>query len=962
MKRRYKNGLAIIIALFSLLQQGVSSGQSTAEMLEFKGKSIAYANTAAISANVVEEESVKSFFKKIDEYNADSGSNRKISLAGQESLEELSDSYIVDKSREDLDVNQIFNSKTDELSFEFGNTGVSDWFGVTTSIIQSNGKNIGSRSDRSSLSTDGRYVAIESDLNDLVEGDVNGCRDIFVFDQQNKKIEIVSVSSEGRLGNGDSRSPVLSGDGRFIAFESTANNMVDGDNNNNSDIFVHDRQTGKTELVSVTSDGLPGNRISRSPSISQDGRFIAFESESFNLVKNDNNNVADIFVYDRLTKVTRLISLSSSGSQANGASRSPSISANGRFVAYESNADNLVDTGFVKGVGWIKLIFVYDLVTGITECVTVSSEGFIANNSSNSPAISGDGRMVAFWSVADNLVDLDTNGMADVFIRDRYQGLTRRITMGYDGLQSNGQSWYAPKISADGNYVTFTSSASNLVPNDTNNMADVFIFDVQANNLSRASIAADGSQANKGSDSPSISADGRFISFTSYADNLVRGSLAGKGIYVFDRNYENRLFTLSNQVMNSDFQSNIQESYETNRKIVAEDILDYQVVSADGRYIAFCSSSNRFVENDTNDSMDVFVYDLHSKEIELVSASPNGTLGNGDSNSPAISADGRFIAFSSSADNLVIDDTNGLRDVFVKDRISGYVWRVSAAANGEQANGVSNNPTISANGRYIAFESAASNLVANDTNDVFDIFVFDMVTGKTERVSLSSSAEQANLGSVNSSISANGRFVAFASWAGNLVKNDTNDAWDIFVHDLLNGHTYRVSVASSGVQANKDSCLDSHCVSISSDGRYIAFESLATNLVENDTNKSKDVFVHDLETHQTERASVSSDGFEGNSKSYGVAISYDGRFVSFISSADNLIEENGVQGKMVYFRDRKKATTMSVNQPSADGIQEGLVTASTTIMIGSQQQNRGFYVADSIQGDVSSSGNMNLNH
>jgi Tol biopolymer transport system component len=241
----------------------------------------------------------------------------------------------------------------------------------------------------------------------------------------------------------------------------------------------------------------------------------------------------------------------------------------------------------------------------------------------------------------------------------------------------------------------------------------------------------------------------------------------------------------------------------------------------------------------------------------------------------------------------VANDSNEEADTFVRDRKTGKTTRVSLRSNGKQATGASTStPAISANGRFVAFASYAKNLVKNDSNDMRDVFVHDRSTGKTRRVSVRSNGKQANGDSFKPDISANGRYVAFVSEAKNLVKNDRNERFDVFVHDRVTGKTRRINVRSDGKQAKGG---DSWEPSISASGRYVAFSSEATNLFSHDTNDDQDVFVRDRKKHKTRVQSrnttgVASDGFSDNPD-----ISGDGRFVTFDSSASDLVggDDNG---------------------------------------------------------------------
>jgi hypothetical protein len=242
--------------------------------------------------------------------------------------------------------------------------------------------------------------------------------DVFARDRQNGTTERVSVDSSGGQGNGSSYAPSMSADGRYVAFHSLASSLVSMDTNLSSDVFVRDRQSGTTQLVSVNSGGMQANGNSYYPSISADGRFVAFWSLASNLVPGDTNNLADVFVRDRQSGTTERVSVDSTGSQGNGGSYYPAISSDGRYVAFWSSASTLA-AGDTNGVADV---FLRDRQGGSTERDSVNSAGAQGNDDSYSPSISADGRDVAFYSVATNLVPGDTNGVGDVFVRDRLGG------------------------------------------------------------------------------------------------------------------------------------------------------------------------------------------------------------------------------------------------------------------------------------------------------------------------------------------------------------------------------------------------------------------------------------------------------------------------------------------------------------------------------------------------------------
>ena len=410
---------------------------------------------------------------------------------------------------------------------------------MTRVSVASDGAEGNGRSyDSSALSKDGRFVAFRSAATNLVSSDTNNTWDVFLHDQQTGQTTRVSVDSSGNPGNGGSFRPALSGDGAVVAFDSVASNLVMGDTNGASDVFVH--EAGQTTRVSVGLGGVPGNSASFSPSISENGNYVAFLSYANNLVSGDTNNAGDIFVRDWQMGQTTRVSVDSNGNQANDDSYDLSLSANGLVVAFDSVATNLVsgDTNTCGGFtapGSCSDVFVHDLVTKKTTRVSVASDGAQANGGSYRPSISQNGDFVAFESGATNLVSDDTNNVGDIFVHDLQTGRTERVSVDSNGNQGNSVS-YDPSISADGRFVAFHSLASNLVEGDTNNTEDVFVHDRQSGQTERVSVASDGTQANGGSFDLSLSADGRAVAYYSNATNLISGDTNGTDdIFVADR-------------------------------------------------------------------------------------------------------------------------------------------------------------------------------------------------------------------------------------------------------------------------------------------------------------------------------------------------------------------------------------------------------------------------------------------
>ncbi len=379
------------------------------------------------------------------------------------------------------------------------------------------------------------------------------------------------------------------------------------------------------------------------PYLNPDGRYVVFDSDATNLVQNDTNGLPDVFRKDTSTGAAVRCSTDSSDAQGNGASLQPAINQDGRYIVFESDATNLV----ANDTNGVRDIFRKDLLSGETLRCSTDAAGTQADGASNFAVASADGVFVTFASDATNLVTNDTNGASDIFRKNLVTQEIVRCSTSSASVQSNGNS-QGPILGPEGRFVAFTSQASNLVPNDTNGVADVFRKDLLTGETLRCSTNSTGGQSNGISNDLFLGADGRFVVFRSDATNLV--------------------------------------------------------------------------PNDTNGVGDVFLKDIATGETSRCSTDSAGVQANGASDFTAISDDGRYAVFRSDATNLVPGDTNGVGDIFRKDMLTGQVIRCSTDAAGAQANGASNAPICDAAGRYIAFTSAATNLVANDTNGLVDVF------------------------------------------------------------------------------------------------------------------------------------------------------------------------------------------------------------------------------------------------
>ncbi|MCL4838573.1 MAG: PD40 domain-containing protein, partial [Thermoanaerobaculia bacterium] len=297
-----------------------------------------------------------------------------------------------------------------------------------------------------------------------------GIRDVFVRDLATGQVSIASLTDGEAGANGASSAGALSGDGRYVAFVSLAGNLVAGDTNGSQDVFLRDRVGLTTTLVSVATSGGPGSAGSYGPAISADGRYVAFWSYAPNLVAGDTNGCGDVFVRDRQSGTTELVSISTAGLQGDESSYDPDISADGRYVAFRSEATNLVagDTNTLQD------LFVHDRVTHETTRVSVASGGGQVAGTFYPPTISADGRRIAFAALACDLAPGPCQGR-QIYLHDRQENLTIRVSAGLDGTADRGEAWDAA-LRADGERVVFSTEAANLAAGDANGLRDVYLW------------------------------------------------------------------------------------------------------------------------------------------------------------------------------------------------------------------------------------------------------------------------------------------------------------------------------------------------------------------------------------------------------------------------------------------------------------------------------------------------------
>jgi hypothetical protein len=404
----------------------------------------------------------------------------------------------------------------------------------------------------------------------------------------------VSVSGTGEQGDQHSSAATMSGDARYVVFHSTSTDLVPGDTNNISDVFLHDRRAHSTIRVSVSSTGTQADGFSYDSVVSGNGRYVAFGSTATNLVPDDTNGIADVFVHDVQTGTTSRVNVDDAGAQAgvgpgiDGESNSQvTISADGRYVAFHSGADNLVPGDTNGAVD----VFVHDRKNASTTRVSVTRAGTQSRHGGFNPALSADGQHIAFLSDSPDLVRGDTNGIGDVFVRDLRTGTNSRVSVSSTEQQTvDGETYRAyVAISANGQFVAFTSSATTLVPDDTNRRYDVFLRDRRAGETHRISQATTGEQADNDSNAPAISGNGRIVAFQSDAGNLTPDSIRGTALFTRDWRAGTTRMIPASQVISYPYASG------------------FPSLSSNGRHIAFAALDSDLVPGDTNNATDVFV-------------------------------------------------------------------------------------------------------------------------------------------------------------------------------------------------------------------------------------------------------------------------------------------------------------------------------------------------------------------
>lgn len=662
------------------------------------------------------------------------------------------------------------------------------------------------------LSPDGRYVLFASSANNLllntngnpIPAPIPPRLNVYLRDRANGTNLLVSANPTGAGGgNGDSIPTALSTDARYALFESSASDLIPGDTNNAVDVFVRDLVNGATMLVSASTNGAVGNGACRGSVMTPDGRYVAFVSEASNLVPNDTNNIADVFLRDLPGAVTTLVSAGAKATNSfalSVSSESPDITPDGRFVAFYSTATNLVPRVVTSGE-----VYVRDVLGGTTVLASTNARTILQSVVGTSSAvsynhsISADGNFVAYEASAYPPTSSSARG---IILRFNLQtGVTDLVntnanaptTVAYPDVKNL-------EMTPDGQFIAFVANTNGIQGTTT----CVYRWDAQSGTTVLVSGGLSNAiPINSICDSPAMDSNGRFVAFLSSAANLVTNTLAGE-YHLYLRDVQGSTTTL----------------VDADTNLVGSPIPASTVprLSTDGRFAAFECFDASLVADDRNHDYDVFVRDLAGNTTELISvADPalRSASANGPSavSAPSLSADGQFVAYSSEADNLVPNDTNGLRDIFVRDSLGGNRL-VSVSTNGAAADGPSSEPSLSADGRYVVFTSSADNLVAGDANRAQDVFVRDSQGGTTVLVSVNTSGVgPGNKASYSPAISLDGRYVLFRSKATNLGPGTSSGTENLFLRDLQLATNY--TLTTGGVLAS----------TMTPNGRYVGFSS-----------------------------------------------------------------------------------------------------------------------------------------
>jgi Tol biopolymer transport system component len=813
------------------------------------------------------------------------------------------------------------------------------------------------------LSPDGRFILFSSSANNLVTND-NGYLglDAFLHDRVTKATVLASANVNGTGANGYSVGEQASTNGRYVLIQSDASDLLPGDTNDVSDIFVRDLLLATNLLVSVAADGGWGNGASTEPVMTPDGRWVAFVSAATNLVAGDSNGIPDLFARDLVNGTTTWITAGATG--ANSIVSTPLITPNGRYVAFFSTA-----RGLAAGVPATTRgeIYLADLVANTmiwvstNAAVTTSNILRLSNPPSFHPALSDDGRYVAFkcgWTngtVAPPPPPTQGRAAAFVFQYDSTTGMTTILTTNAFAPWPFNDDVFGPEMTPDGRFVVFVERETTVATNYTS----VRLWDQLTGTNVSVSVDLGGLQStNSTSHTPAVSADGRYVTFLSDAPSLVANTISN-GHHIYRRDLQTATTALVD--------------VDTSGIGSSDSFSAIPALSADGQVVVFHTGDGNLVAGDTNKVLDVFLWGAAPGTNELISTrDPAAVAISGNALSAlsqlSVSANGALVAFASYASDLVTNDFNAEGDVFVQDLVTGSNVLASVGLDDNAAlGGTSFGPLLSADGQFVVFASAATNLVTGDTNLATDIFRRDLRSGTTTCESVNSGRQL--LGGGDSSfpaISTSGRYVTFLCRT-----NVSSGTLNVFWRDMQSNLTYVVNgnallrpptlstdgqrvayfdasarlyiwdaIGQTNLYTNTTASMMSAAIAPggnkvlyqtlnqlfvrdlafttnqflypstvqiktaspwSGDGRYVAFVT-GTNLVAGDSNGTNDVYLRDLQTGTLTLISLNRNGTaSANGAADAPVFSADGRFIAYRSFATDAALGMGRPPSLVLF-------------------------------------------------------------
>lgn len=661
--------------------------------------------------------------------------------------------------------------------------------------------------------------------------------------------------------NGDSSGTGgVSDDGRYALLFSEASNLVPGDTNRATDLFLYDHQNDAVERVNLGNGGVQANADTLlKADLSDDARYAVFESRATNLVTADTHRTWQVYLRDRVAQTTTLVSRGLDGSGSETGGYAPQISADGRYVVFISY-DALVESD----INFFNDVYRYDRVSGTLEIISVSATGEAGNLDSSEARISADGHYVAFHTNASNLFPGDSNFAGDIVLRDTVANINVNATVSPSGGQFGGQRFFATgnAVSADGRYVLFnTDRALELV--DSNAATDGFRFDRVTGQTTRVTHGPGGALLQYGATGLALSADGTVLLMESSGDDLLSGTTQG-----YRRSYARDLTSGSITLVKLRPGS-----------LRPEDETTKCDLSGNGG-IAYCTSYGRnLTDVDNNMFGDFFRSAIGADSGTRVSVPLPGSSAAANADSGDLSAgasdDGRYVAFQSNANNLVVGDNNGVSDVFLRDRLAGTTLRISRTASGSEVGCPSGEPRMTPDGRHVVFLSCGALLepMAGATTQVYR---YDRVTDHLGLVSTNHDGLPCNANCIDASISADGSVVAFASTATNLGQSPPPGG-GVFARRLPGGAAILVNRPIGGGIADGVARRPQ----ISGNGRFVMFSATSTNLVAGDTNGVEDVFAFDHDTATLQRVSLGPDGQELENLSRFADVSNDGSRILF---------------------------------------------------------------------------------